>query len=214
MMYNPRTMEDMTYRLVRAVGHTIHVISTDRRLRLLILAGSILGLASCATGPKATSLPVLTPISSPSGLYTLRPMLGGWSRNIESSSVGPDTDLALVHEEASVGVEIYVERGRANSLDDYVLRRRARINQIAEVLTFEETRTMQPEHEFRTISVSKYGIRYAPDEGWSWVISGVVRGATMTIEILAIGGHSPQNRLLVEDLIYGLRFVGDEEEIN
>jgi hypothetical protein len=181
--------------------------------KLNLLLWVTMCLTSCTTTPATTLLPVLSETFSPTQAYTVLPTLGGWSRYVGGPGTTFDGDLALFHGEVGVTAVFYVAPGSSNSLDDYVLRRRARIKQNSEIVAFDERRRFQAGSEFTTISISSYQVRYASTKGWSPIISGVIRGPTMTVEIFATGGRFPQNMELVEDLVAGVRFLIRKESV-
>lgn len=177
-----------------------------RRRCGLLIGYSTLMLIGCASPPDRAPITALDEIKSPTGSYSVVPMLGGWSMAATNGDASFEGDLLLLHDEQGVAATFYVEQGSARSLDDYVLRRRGKIDQHAEIVTFEELRRFQVASSFTPVSISTYRVRYDPDDGWTPIISGVIRGPATTVEIFATGGQFPRNTQLVEDLIAGVRF--------
>ncbi|MCP4006088.1 MAG: hypothetical protein GY725_18045 [bacterium] len=102
---------------------------------------------------------------------------------------------------------LYLERGAANSLDDYVARRRTQIMQSSTIVSLEEERRFQAHSDFTPVSVSFFRVEYGGLRGWRPVISAVIRGPTAIVEVFVTGGTYPLDMTMTEDLIGGLRFL-------
>ncbi len=163
--------------------------------------------------PDPTPHVALSQITSPTNSYTLRPMLHGWATYPEGNPSYPDADFVLVHEEAGLSALVYVERGAATSLDDYVARRRNLIRQSSTIVSIEEERRFQAHDEFTPVSVSFFRVRYSKNEGWHPIVAAVARGPEAIVEIFVSGGTYPLNMTMTEDLIAGLRFPQSGEAL-
>lgn len=185
-------------------------------LPLVFLAsGGFASLSGCATTPASNTQtdtqPVLAEIVSPTKVYALLPMLGGWSRDLDGKSSFPDADMVLVHKETGLKVLLFLNRGTADSLDGVVSGRRKLLRENYHVIFSDEQRRFQGGSQFIPISVSNYFVREPGTGSQARIVSGAVRGHEAVIEILAIGGLYPQSQILVDDLISGLRIFGPEE---
>lgn len=180
-----------------------------------VLLGLCLGLVSsavagCTTTPASRPRPAFQEIASPTGLYSITPMLGGWSSLEDASDSGTDADLVLMQESAGVTALVLVTQGSAESLDGIVLGRKQLIEQSYQVLDFEEVRRFAAAGVFRPVSIATYRVRIPPQTGWSFLLAAAVRGERAVVEILLLGGTAPLNTQLLDDLVGGLRFPGDD----
>ena len=171
-------------------------------------AASVIG---CAATPTSTPHAGLSQITSPSSIYTLRPLLHGWTNYPEGHPSYPDADLVLVHEESGVKALVYLERGAASSLDDYVAQRRTQIKQSSTIVSVEEERRFQAHSDFTPVSVSFFRVDYGGNQGWYPVVSAVVRGPAAIVEVFVSGGTYPLDMTMTEDLVGGLRFSESNE---